>query len=336
MPPPRRKSSSYSRAAMPTAARLAARHGFEDRQGLVARNAVSVRVRESFAGCRHRRSSRCKRKTACPVPAQLFLPRTKRASAALIFVHGGPPRQMFPAFHFSEYYARTYAFNRRLAELGYVVLSVNYRSGVGYGRGFREAENRGWNGRVRVPRRRRGWSLARKTTRCRPEPNRHLGRLVRRAAHGAGLGSQFGPVRRRRVPPFRRFRLELALAAGISPEPIGLLRCFRADARARVASSPLAAMDQWRSPVLLFSGDMDANVDVAETVDLTQKLRARSVDVRTDPGAGRGAWLRPARHLAKAVAGDDRLFRRKASGSGRETRGHPEQHSQPSLKAFLA
>lgn len=80
------------------------------------------------------------------VPAQLFLPRTKRAGAALIFVHGGPPRQMFPAFHFSEYYARTYAINRRLADLGYVVLSVNYRSGVGYGRGFREAENRGWNG----------------------------------------------------------------------------------------------------------------------------------------------------------------------------------------------
>jgi dipeptidyl aminopeptidase/acylaminoacyl peptidase len=51
--------------------------------------------------------------------------------------------------------------------------------------------------------------------------------------------------------------------------------------------------------VLLFSGDMDANVDVAETVDLTQKLRARSVDVRTIlvPGEAHGfvlhsTWLK--------------------------------------------
>ena len=51
--------------------------------------------------------------------------------------------------------------------------------------------------------------------------------------------------------------------------------------------------------MLLFSGDMDANVDVAETVDLTQKLRARSVDVRTIlvPGEAHGfvlhsTWLK--------------------------------------------
>ena len=48
-----------------------------------------------------------------------------------------------------------------------------------------------------------------------------------------------------------------------------------------VAASPVGAVDGWTSPVLLFSGDQDMNVDVAETVDLTQKLRARNVDVRT-------------------------------------------------------
>jgi dienelactone hydrolase len=46
---------------------------------------------------------------------------------------------MFPAFHYSGYYANDYAINRRLAQQGYVVLAINYRSGIGYGRAFRDA-----------------------------------------------------------------------------------------------------------------------------------------------------------------------------------------------------
>jgi dienelactone hydrolase len=107
--------------------------------------------------------------------------------------------------------------------------------------------------------------------------------------------------------------------------------------RARAfASSPLAAVDQWRSPVLLFSGDMDANVDVAETVDLAQKLRAPLRRRADGPGAGRGAWVRPECHLAKAVAGADRLFRRKARGAEGQPAAALERHSRRCLKAFLA
>src|SRR5499427_9657490 len=36
--------------------------------------------------------------------------------------------------------------NQYLASRGYVVLSVNYRSGIGYGRGFREAPGRAGRG----------------------------------------------------------------------------------------------------------------------------------------------------------------------------------------------
>ena len=226
------------------------------------------------------------------VPAQLFLPRTKRASAALIFVHGGPPRQMFPAFHFSEYYARTYAFNRRLADLGYVVLSVNYRSGVGYGRAFREAENRGWNGASEY----RDVVAAGRWLAKRPDVDAsrigiwggsYGGLLTAQAlarnsdlfAAGVAVHGLFDWS----WPSPRAFHLNPSDFFGVS-EPT----------RARAfASSPLAAVDQWRSPVLLFSGDMDANVDVAETVDLAQKLRARSVDVRTVlvPGEAHGFVL---------------------------------------------
>src|SRR5262249_5437697 len=75
------------------------------------------------------------------IHAQLF----KRAGAtsargpAVIFFHGGSRRQMLLGWHYLSYYHNTYALNQYLASQGYVVLSVNYRSGIGYGLDFREA-----------------------------------------------------------------------------------------------------------------------------------------------------------------------------------------------------
>ena len=77
------------------------------------------------------------------IHGQLFVPRNHASQApALIFVHGGPPRQMMPGFHYMYYYHNAYAENQYLASQGYVVLSVNYRLGVMYGRAFREAGQR--------------------------------------------------------------------------------------------------------------------------------------------------------------------------------------------------
>src|SRR5207248_9725498 len=52
---------------------------------------------------------------------------------ALVYVHGGPPRQMLLGWHYMYYYANDYAANQLLAQRGYIVLSVNYRLGIGYG-----------------------------------------------------------------------------------------------------------------------------------------------------------------------------------------------------------
>ena len=49
-------------------------------------------------------------------------------------------------------------------------------------------------------------------------------------------------------------------------------------ARLAFASSPLASVDTWRSPVLLIHGDDDRNVPFAETVQLVEALRRRKVD----------------------------------------------------------
>lgn len=59
---------------------------------------------------------------------------------AVIFTHGGSQRQMYAALHPSEAYAQLYALNQWLADHGANVLSLNYRSGVGYGRAFRLCE----------------------------------------------------------------------------------------------------------------------------------------------------------------------------------------------------
>ena len=62
---------------------------------------------------------------------------------AMIFVHGGPVRQMLLGYHYRHFYHMAYAINQWLVSQGYVVLSVNYRSGVGYGRSFRAAARTG-------------------------------------------------------------------------------------------------------------------------------------------------------------------------------------------------
>ena len=59
---------------------------------------------------------------------------------------------MLLGWHYMDYYHNAYAMNQYLASRGYVVLSVNYRSGIGYGLEFREALNYGADGRQRVSR----------------------------------------------------------------------------------------------------------------------------------------------------------------------------------------
>src|SRR5882762_172972 len=70
---------------------------------------------------------------------QLFLPANIKPGEkhpAMIFVHGGPVREMLLGYHYRYVYHMFYATNEWLANHGYVVLSVNYRGGVGYGRSF--------------------------------------------------------------------------------------------------------------------------------------------------------------------------------------------------------
>ena len=75
-----------------------------------------------------------------PIDGFLYLPEDfdpKKKYPAIVWVHGGPARQMRGSWHPSSTYALFYSFNQLLASRGYVVLSPNFRGGIGYGRKFR-------------------------------------------------------------------------------------------------------------------------------------------------------------------------------------------------------
>jgi dipeptidyl aminopeptidase/acylaminoacyl peptidase len=210
------------------------------------------------------------------VPAQLFKPRGLKPGErrpAAIFFHGGSRRQMLLGFHYMDYYHYTYAMNQYLAARGYVVLSVNYRSGIGYGLEFREALDYGPTGASEMA----DVSGAGQYLRSRPD--------VEGAAIGLWGGSYGGYLT----------ALGLARASDLFAAGVDIHGChdwnvviknFQSEyeplaepelARRAFESSPMASVKTWRSPVLLVHGDDDRNVPFSETVTLAEALRKQGV-----------------------------------------------------------
>ena len=204
------------------------------------------------------------------IHGQLFKPKTNSGRApAVIFSHGGPIRQMLLGWHYLEYYYNAYAFNQYLASRGYIVLSVNYRCGIGYGRAFREAMHRGARGASEY----QDVVAAGKYLRDRSDVD----------AKRIGLwGGSYGGF----LTAMGLARDSGMFAAGVDLHGVH-------DWGARVArapggtadlvklareSSPISSVDKWKSPVLLIHGDDDRNVAFSQTVDLARKLRERGVE----------------------------------------------------------
>ena len=75
------------------------------------------------------------------VHGDLFLPKgfdpTQRYPA-VVWVHGGMSRQMRHGWHPMHSYSLFYSFNQYLLHRGFVLLSVDYRGSIGYGREYEE------------------------------------------------------------------------------------------------------------------------------------------------------------------------------------------------------
>ena len=208
------------------------------------------------------------------IHGQLFVPNGRaQAGPALIFMHGGPIRQMMLGFHYMDYYHNAYAMNQYLASRGYLVLSVNYRLGIMYGRAFREPDHAGWRG------------------------SSEYKDIVAGAKYLAGLdivdkkkiglwGGSYGGL----LTALGLARNSDIFAAGVDLHGVHDWSVFlprwekmpgapdKAEAeKLAFESSPNRSLVQWKSPVLLIQGDDDRNVPFSQTVDLAQKLRENHV-----------------------------------------------------------
>jgi dipeptidyl aminopeptidase/acylaminoacyl peptidase len=209
---------------------------------------------------------------------QLFLPRDAKGKVpGLVFMHGGPIRQMVLGFHYMDYYHNAYAENQYLASRGYAVLSVNYRLGVMYGRSFREAPNTVWRGAAEY----KDVVAAGRYLRSLPEVDgekiglwggSYGGFLTAMGlAHDSDLFK--AGVDYHGVHDWSVFLTERPYFGNLALKPPD------EEAAIKLAwdSSPDAYVRTWKSPVLLIHGDDDRNVPFSQTVDLVQRLRAQHV-----------------------------------------------------------
>ncbi len=205
--------------------------------------------------------------------AQLFLPpclKPGEKRPAAIFLHGGPIRQMLLGWHYMYYYSNSYGMNQYLASLGYIVLALNYRSGIGYGRAFRIAPGRAGRGATEY----RDVVAAGLYLRSRADVDSR-----RIALWGGSYGGYLTAMGLGRNSDL--------FAAGSDfhgvhdwPTDNWEGRNIPADlVKLAHDSSPVAAVDTWRSPVLFIHGDDDRNVFFAQTVDLVARLRHRGVEL---------------------------------------------------------
>ncbi len=195
----------------------------------------------------------------------------------IIFVHGGPPRQMLLGWHYMQYYSNAYAVNQYLAAHGFTVLSVNYRLGIGYGRTFQQPEHAGPRGAAEYQDVVAGAQF--------------LQRLPQVDAKRIGIwGGSYGGL----LTALALARNSDIFAAGVDLHGVHdwsrlmdelaghqETRFEKGDREEamRVAweSSPDSSVDSWKSPVLLIHGDDDRNVLFQQTVDLARRLRMHNV-----------------------------------------------------------
>jgi dipeptidyl aminopeptidase/acylaminoacyl peptidase len=164
-------------------------------------------------------------------------------------------------------YSHLYAMNQYLALGDYIVLSVNFRGGTGYGLHFREAEKFAEAGGSEVDD--IAGAIAYLKGRADVDPDR-LG------VYGMSYGGVMTAMALGHFPDSFKAGVDIAgvhnwnsflpyLSLPSTPQAVKDI-AYR--------SSPIAKVADWRSPVLLIHGDNDRAVPFAQSIELIQGLRA--------------------------------------------------------------
>jgi dipeptidyl aminopeptidase/acylaminoacyl peptidase len=210
------------------------------------------------------------------IHAQLFDKAPDKKKAAIVYIHGGPPRQMLLGWHYSDYYSNAYAMNQYLASRGFAVLAVNYRLGIGYGFEFHQALGAGTRGASEYQ------DIKAAGEYLKTLPNVDANRI---GVYGGSYGGYLTALALARDSGL--------FAAGVDIHGVhhrfigrnrgsaegGYERAPDANEAREIAwkSSPVADVATWKSPVLLIHGDDDRNVEFIQTVDLTRRLEKHKV-----------------------------------------------------------
>ena len=197
----------------------------------------------------------------------------------VVFVHGGPPRQMLLGWSYMDYYSNAYAVNQYLAQHGFVVLSVNYRLGIGYGRAYQHAAHAGPAGSSEYQDVVSG--------------ARFLGRQpgvdgARIGIWGGSYGGLLTGLALARNSDIFKAGVDFhgvhdwsrVLGEEIHPPVRYEKGEWEQALKTAFESSPVASVPGWRSPVLFIHGDDDRNVRFNQTIDLERRLDEQGTPYR--------------------------------------------------------
>lgn len=192
---------------------------------------------------------------------------------AVLFVHGGPQRQMLLGWHYGDYYSNTYAINQYLAEMGFVVLAVNFQLGIGYGYEFHKAPRTYWQGAEEYL-----------DVKAAGEFLRGLAQVdsARIGIYGGSYGGYLTALALGKDSDLFKVGVDIHGVHNLStrlemPEGYEKAPDFEKAVRTAWFSSPLAYLDTWKSPVLFIHGDDDRNVQVSQTIDLVRRFEERKM-----------------------------------------------------------
>jgi dipeptidyl aminopeptidase/acylaminoacyl peptidase len=180
------------------------------------------------------------------------------------------------------YYSNDYSLNQYLAQRGFVVLAVNYRLGPGYGFDYQFPAKAGQRGAAEYQDVKAAAVYLQSLKEVDPD---------RVGLYGGSYGGYLTAMGLAHDSALFKAGVDIH---GVHDwiQAFGLKTLFArkhyempADAQQALdvgwTSSPVSAVDGWKSPVLFITGDDDRNVRVDQTVDMWRRLRDTGVHQET-------------------------------------------------------